>query len=111
MSRLHATLASWPQDYSSSIVSQASGLLLGYESIATKDVLSSKPTQGPITPGMSIDVGPGPTGGAGGTAAAPAATGPSSSSSKAAAPAPTADLKVVANAIAGAAGLAVVALL
>ena len=39
-------------------MSQATGLLLGYESLASQDVLSKKPSSGPVTPGMSITVGP-----------------------------------------------------
>ena len=109
ISRLHDSASLYPQDFSSSLLSQASGVLLGYESIATRDVLSATPTQASVTPGMSIDVGAAQTGGAaGGSGSAP---GPTSSSSKAAAPAPTAGLTVVTNAIVGAAGLVAVALM
>ena len=39
-------------------MSQATGILLGYESFVSQDVLSKNATFGPITPGMSIAVGP-----------------------------------------------------
>ena len=38
-------------------MSQVTGVLLGYESIVSQDVLSKNSSSGPITPGMSIAVG------------------------------------------------------
>ena len=36
-------------------MSQMSGILQGYESIATKDLLKATPTQAPVTPGKAVD--------------------------------------------------------
>ncbi|MCJ1234926.1 hypothetical protein MMC14_002890 [Varicellaria rhodocarpa] len=58
LSRLHNSVSAFPPAFSSSLLSQATGLLLGFESIVSQNILSKTPTSGPITPGMSISVGP-----------------------------------------------------
>lgn len=56
LSRLGASASPWP--FSSTLMSQASGLLLGYESIVSRDLLNATASQATVTPGMSISVGP-----------------------------------------------------
>ncbi|MCJ1296164.1 hypothetical protein MMC34_007729 [Xylographa carneopallida] len=58
LSRLHASVSPWPSAFSAAVVSQASGILIGYESLVSQDVLSKNSTSGPVTPGMSISMGP-----------------------------------------------------
>ncbi|MCJ1377289.1 hypothetical protein MMC17_000381 [Xylographa soralifera] len=58
LSRLHASASPWPSAFSASVMSQASGILLGYESLVSQDVLSKTSSSGPVIPGMSITVGP-----------------------------------------------------
>ena len=43
-------------------MSQATGILLGYQSLVSQDVLGKNSSSGPITPGMSIAAGPAATG-------------------------------------------------
>lgn len=56
LTRLHASASPWP--FSSALMSQMSGILLGYESLVSRDLLNATnvPT---IEPGVSISVGPG----------------------------------------------------
>lgn len=56
LSRLSATASLWP--FSSAIMSQASGLLLGYESIVSRDLLNATASLATVTPGMSMSGGP-----------------------------------------------------
>ncbi|MCJ1396246.1 hypothetical protein MMC18_009135 [Xylographa bjoerkii] len=58
LSRLHVSASPWPSAFSSSLMSQATGILLGYESLVSQDVLSKNSSSGPVTPGMIIAVGP-----------------------------------------------------
>ncbi|MCJ1417212.1 hypothetical protein MMC32_003554 [Xylographa parallela] len=58
LSRLHASVSPWPSAFSAAVMSQASGILLGYESLVSQDVLSKNSSSGPVTPGMSISMGP-----------------------------------------------------
>jgi len=123
LSRLHDSASPWPSHLSSSLLSQATGILLGYESLASKDVLSKKPAHGPITPGMSIDIGAKATGAAS-TGAAPSSAAASSTtatqgaaattaaaaqktvtSKAAAAPVATANAQLLMSAAAAAAGV------
>lgn len=53
MKSLAASAAFWPETFSSALMSQATGLLLGYESIVSKDFLGVTPSPS-ITPGRSI---------------------------------------------------------
>lgn len=55
MKSLAASAAFWPETFSSALMSQATGLLLGYESIVSKDFLGVTPSPS-ITPGMGITV-------------------------------------------------------
>lgn len=54
LSRLSAAATPWP--FSSAMVSQASGLLLGYKSLVSRDLLNVTASQAKVTPGMSINV-------------------------------------------------------
>ena len=100
-------------------MSQVTGILLGYESLVSQDVLSKNSSSGPITPGMSIAVGPAATGasttdsGVGATQASQGTgTAASTSTSKAAGvPAVTASPLLVINAVAAGAALIGVALM
>lgn len=106
-------------------MSQATAILLGYESIATVDVLGKKATQAPVTPGMSIDVGPTQTAAAAGTSSASSASGgtsgtsasagsggtTSTSSKGAAVPLATGNAQLLVSAAAAAAGVIGVVLL
>ena len=100
-------------------MSQATGILLGYESLVSQDVLSKNPSSGPVTPGMSIAVGPAVTSasaansGAGATQASQGTgTAASTSSSKAAGvPVVTASPMLMVNAAAAAVGMLGVALM
>jgi hypothetical protein len=56
LSRLQASASPWP--FSSTVMSQASGVLLGYESLVSRDLLNAKNVPS-TTPGISIDVSPG----------------------------------------------------
>ena len=110
ISRLQASASPYPSTFSSSLVSQASGLLLGFESLVTQDILSMNATQAPVTPGMSISVGPaGPVGS--GMSQASQGTGTmmppgSTSTSKAAGmPRASANAQVMINAAAAAVGV------
>ena len=89
-------------------MSQATGILLGYESLVSQDVLSKNSSSGPVTPGVSIAVGPAVTSasttgsGMGATQASQGTgTAASTSLSKAAGvPAVTASPLLVVNAVA-----------
>ena len=134
LSQIQANASSYGSSLSSGVLSQMSNLLIGYESLATLDILSSQPSQSPVTPGPGIGGGSPPTVTAAASGSASAGTGmsgvapltsapkstiapsntavaPSSSSSHAAAAAPTADLKLIVNAVAGAVGIVGLALL
>ena len=113
LSRLQSSFSPWPSAFSASVMSQASGILLGYESLVSQDVLSKNSSSGPVTPGMSIAVGPamtsasvtssgmGPTPASQGTG-----TAASTSSSKAVGvPMVTANPLLLINAAAAAAGV------
>lgn len=65
LSRLSASATPFPL-FSSQLMSQASGILLGYQSLVSEDILSKTPSQA-VTPGMSIKVD-GATAAAGGQA-------------------------------------------
>lgn len=58
MSRLKASAT--PFAFSPTLISQASGILLGYESLVSRDLLKKKGVPS-VTPGMSISVDPGAT--------------------------------------------------
>ena len=114
LSRLHAAVTPYPFPFSSSVMSQATGFLLGYQSLVSQDVLGVKPTQGPITPGMSINIGPAATGGpaspsgtvgvaqASKSTGATLAAGSTSSSKGAGMPAASANPQMIVNAAAAA---------
>lgn len=88
-------------------MSQASGILLGYESIVSQDLLHKKDIPS-VTPGISIDVDGGQTTGAGATGAGATATssGPQSTGTSKAMgiPAATGNPQLVIAAAAAAAG-------
>ncbi|MCJ1287204.1 hypothetical protein MMC26_006552 [Xylographa opegraphella] len=119
LSRLHASVSAWPADFSASVMSQASGLLLGYESLVSQDVLSKNSSSGPVTPGMSLSTGPAMTSafatGAGmGATQTAQGSGPAATSSPfkaAGVPMVTASPLLLINAAAVAAGVVAVALL
>ncbi|MCJ1400610.1 hypothetical protein MMC11_003817 [Xylographa trunciseda] len=118
LSRLQASASPWPSDFSSSLMSQATGILLGYESLVSQDVLSKNSSSGPVTPGMSIAMGPAmtstPTASSGMGTVAGTATGmtASTSSSKAAGvPVVTASPLLLINAAAAAVGVLGVAMM
>ena len=56
LGRLASAASPWP--FSSTIMSQASGVLLGYESLVSRDLLNATASQAQVTPGMSISVSP-----------------------------------------------------
>ena len=58
LSRLHDSASPFPSAFSSSLASQASGILLSYESLVSQDILSVSPSSGPITPGVKISLRP-----------------------------------------------------
>ncbi|MCJ1484243.1 hypothetical protein MMC06_004411 [Schaereria dolodes] len=112
LSKLQATASPWPSAFSSSIMSHASGILLGYESLVSKDVLSLTPSFGPVTPGMSAPASAAITTASAAATKATAASGtspsspPSPSTSKAAAaPIMIASPLLIVNAAAVAAGM------
>ena len=116
LSRLHESASIWPASLSSSLLSQASALLTGYESIATKDILSQSPAFGPVTPGFKIDLGPAPTAAAGSQQSGakpstPTASATAHSAKEAAASAPAVDSKLLLSAVAGAFGLGALVML
>ena len=115
LSRLHASASPYPAGFSSSLMSQATGILLGYESLVSQDVLSKNPSSGPITPGMSIAGGPAATSASAtdsGIGATQASQGMSTSSSKAAGvPMVTSSPLLMINAAAAAVGVLGVALM
>ena len=116
LSRLHESASPFPNSFSSSLASQVSAILTGYESLASKEVLSKSPSYGPVTPGISINVGAAPTAagsaGAGGNGGGGTAGGPTATSKGGAAPAVgTAGPMLVFNAAVGAAGVVGLALL
>lgn len=74
---MSASATPWP--FSSELISHASGILLGYESLVSEDVLNKTASQ--VTPGMSIRVGPAST--AVGTTAAAGGQATGTSTSKA----------------------------
>ncbi|MCJ1435980.1 hypothetical protein MMC27_005356 [Xylographa pallens] len=119
LSRLQASVSPWPSAFSASVMSQASGILLGYESLVSQDVLSKNSSSGPVTPGMSISMGPAMTtasatsAGMGATQASQGmGTAASPSASKAAGvPMVTASPLLLINAAAAAVGVLGVALM
>ncbi|KAI9821324.1 MAG: hypothetical protein M1827_004060 [Pycnora praestabilis] len=115
MSRLHESASLYPASFSSPLMSQASGVLLGYESLVSQDVLSVSQTQGPITPGMSIKVGPAatssPTSSSATETSKASAAGSTSTSKGAAAPAASANSQMIFNAAAAAVGVLGVAMM
>ena len=90
-------------------MSQASGILLGYESIVSRDVLSKNSSSGPITPGMSIAAGPAATSASATNSAVGAAS--TSSSRAAGVPMVTSSPLLLINAAAAAVGVLGVALM
>ena len=89
-------------------MSQATGILLGYESLVTTDVLGMNATQAPVTPGMSINVAPAVTGGGpvgSGVTQASQGTGTTSTSKAAGIPTAHANAQVMINAAAAAVGV------
>ncbi|KAI9871382.1 MAG: hypothetical protein M1830_002968 [Pleopsidium flavum] len=98
LSRLHASALPW--HFSSTLMSQASGLLLGYESIVSRDLLNATVKQATVTPGMSISVGPVAT-----TTGATAATQATSTSKAIGVPAATGNPQLVFGAAAAVAGM------
>lgn len=96
LSRLQSSASPWPKAFSKDILSQANGVLLGYKSIVSVDLLNAKdvPT---VTPGIRV------TEGAGGVEA-PAATG-SAASKAMGMPAATGNPQLVIAAAAAAAGM------
>ncbi len=95
-------------------MSQASGLLLGYESIVSRDLLNATVSQATVTPGMSISVGRAAattgttatiTGRISGTPGATAATQATSTSKAIGVPAATGNPQLVFGAAAAVAGM------
>jgi len=79
-------------------MSQASGILLGYESLVSRDVLNMTAAGGSVTPGMSISVAAGTTGAT--------ATTQSTATSKAdGVPVATANVQLAFSAVAAVAGV------
>ncbi|MCJ1252145.1 hypothetical protein MMC30_009383 [Trapelia coarctata] len=96
LTRLSSAASPWP--FSSALMSQASGILLGYESLVSRDVLNLTPTGPSITPGISISVATGATG-------ATATTQSTASSKAGGVPAATANVQLAFTAVVAAAGV------
>ena len=118
LARLSASATPFP--YSSSLMSQASGLLLGYKSLVSQDILSVTASIPAVTPGVSVKVAPASTA-AGATTATrgqttsatgAAATAQSTSTLKAlGVPVATANAQLIYAGVAAAAGIFGIALL
>lgn len=112
LSRLSSSASPWP--YSTALMSQASGLLLGFESLVTQDILNITVTQAVVTPGISVKVGPAAnvvsttaaTGSRATNAVGTTAGAPSTSSSKAfGVPVATANPQLMYSCVIAAAGM------
>lgn len=101
LSRLQSSASPWPKPFSKDILSHANGVLLGYKSIVSVELLNAKDVPS-VTPGIKVTEG---AGGVGAPAATGGAAGATSTSKAMGMPAATGNPQLVIAAAAAAAGM------